>query len=157
MNETNETQGPPEEVPGESAQFDARLMTAIQTLETLTEIAPDEESEASLEEALGVLRGVQNSTDTASLGQDEVNDTETNLTENETETNLTDDNMTDSNLSDENLTENDTELNETELETSGEETEEQEEEPSQEAPVNSGSQGGGPPGFVSGLIGGLFG
>ncbi len=53
---------------GESAQFDARLMTAINTVEVLVEIAPDEESEQALQDVLDSLEEVQENTDTASLG-----------------------------------------------------------------------------------------
>lgn len=56
---------------GASAQFDARLQTAISTLDALTEIAPSEEAQNGIEEALTTLEGVQNSTDTASLGPEE--------------------------------------------------------------------------------------
>lgn len=68
--EENETEGPPEDVPGGSAQFDARLMTAINTVDALTEIAPNDDVEQRLENALDILRGVQDDTDTASLGPD---------------------------------------------------------------------------------------
>lgn len=67
-NETNGTEGPPEDAPGKSAQFDARLMTAINTVDALTEIAPNEDAEQRLENALSILRGVQEDTDTKSLG-----------------------------------------------------------------------------------------
>lgn len=51
---------------GESAQFDARLGTAINTLDSLVEIAPNEEARNGLQNALDNLREVQNNTDTAS-------------------------------------------------------------------------------------------
>lgn len=54
-----------------TASFDARLQTAISTLDALTEIAPSEEAQNGIEEALTTLEGVQNSTDTASLGPEE--------------------------------------------------------------------------------------
>jgi hypothetical protein len=70
---------------GKSAQFDARLMTAINTVDALTEMAPSDESEQQLEEALEILRGVQSDTDTASLGPadkgDDVEDSDVNETE----------------------------------------------------------------------------
>lgn len=87
--ELNETRGPPEGAPGRSAQFDARLMTAINTLETLVDIAPSDEASSQLQESLDIMRGVQNSTDTASLGPEDTEDdseTEMNETEEENET-----------------------------------------------------------------------
>ncbi|MFB6166825.1 MAG: hypothetical protein ABEJ62_01010 [Candidatus Nanohaloarchaea archaeon] len=51
---------------GKSAQFDARLMTAINTVDALTEMAPNDDAEQRLEKALSILRGVQEDTDTAS-------------------------------------------------------------------------------------------
>lgn len=105
---------------GESASFDAQLMTAIQTLDRLTAIAPNDDVEQRLERALEILRGVQEDTDTASLGPDNRTDADTNETE---------------------------EAKETE---SGEQGP-----PEDRGP--SGDQGGGPPGFVGDLIGGLFG
>jgi hypothetical protein len=59
----NETE---ENEQGESAQFDARLGTAINTLDSLVEIAPNEEARNGLQNALDNLREVQNNTDTAS-------------------------------------------------------------------------------------------
>ncbi|MDY6773585.1 MAG: hypothetical protein SVS85_00165, partial [Candidatus Nanohaloarchaea archaeon] len=55
-----------EHAPGKSAEFDARLMTAINTVDALTEIAPSNETEQRLEKALAILKGVQEDTDTAS-------------------------------------------------------------------------------------------
>jgi hypothetical protein len=79
--ELNETRGSPEGVPGRSAQFDSRLMTAISTLETLVDIAPSDEASSQLEEALDIMRGVQNSTETASLGPEDSDDSETEMNE----------------------------------------------------------------------------
>lgn len=50
----------------ESAQFDARLGTAINTLDSLVEIAPNEQARTGIESALNELRNVQNDTETAS-------------------------------------------------------------------------------------------
>lgn len=66
--ETEETEG---ESQGDSAQFDARLGTAIRTVDALVEIAPNDEAEQGLQNALEELRAVQNNTDTASLGSEE--------------------------------------------------------------------------------------
>ncbi|MFB6241709.1 MAG: hypothetical protein ABEJ36_02800 [Candidatus Nanosalina sp.] len=128
VTELNESEGPPENVPGRSAQFDARLMTAINTLETLVDIAPSDEARQSLRNAVEILRDVQNTTDTASLGPDAPEE------ENETELNETE-------MDEEEL--NETEVDESEVEGSGED--------------RGQRQGRGPPGFVRGLLGGLFG
>ncbi|MBY6293906.1 hypothetical protein GLU60_00770 [Nanohaloarchaea archaeon H01] len=70
--EVNETEKENErEAEGRSAQFDARLGVAIDTVSTLVEIAPNEEVRNGLQNALSQLREVQNETDTASLGPEE--------------------------------------------------------------------------------------
>lgn len=118
---TNETEEPPEDagVEGESAQFDARLMTAIDTLETLVDIAPNDQARQNLETALETLRTVQENTDTASLGPDG-NQTEEEGNESSEETN----------------------------------NDQRQGPPEDRGP---GNQGGGPPGFVQQMLGGLFG
>jgi hypothetical protein len=118
-NETNGTEGPPGDAPGKSASFDARLMTAITTIDALTGMAPNDDVEQRLENALEILRGVQEDTDTRSLGDDNrTGGDEGNQTGNE-------------------------------------------EEPDQQGPPEdrgpSGSQGGGPPGFVRNMLSGIFG
>lgn len=108
------------------AQFDARLQTAITTLEALTEIAPSDEAEKGIEEALSTLREVQNSTYTASLG-DRDRDRDMDRDRNQTGENRSD---------------------------SGQQG------PSEDAGPGGDkgpSENGNRPGFVQGLIGGIFG
>lgn len=69
--EDEETEESESESQRESAQFDARLGTAIRTVDALIEIAPNDEAEQGLQNALDELRTVQNSTDTASPGSEE--------------------------------------------------------------------------------------
>lgn len=87
--ETNETEGnateKPEEAEGKSAQFDSRLKVAIDTLDALTEIAPNEEAENGLQTALEQLKSVQENTETDSLGDDSP-ENESEEAENETGT-----------------------------------------------------------------------
>jgi glucan-binding YG repeat protein len=68
--EEEETEESETESQGESAQFDARLGVAIDTVSALVEIAPNEEAETGLQNALDQLREVQNQTDTASLPEE---------------------------------------------------------------------------------------
>lgn len=68
----------PEVDNGTGAQFDARLQTAIMTLDALTEIAPTEEAKTGIENALSTLKEVQNSTETESLGPDRDKDRDRN-------------------------------------------------------------------------------
>ncbi|MFB6214156.1 MAG: hypothetical protein ABEJ07_06380 [Candidatus Nanohaloarchaea archaeon] len=125
----NETRGNVSRGPGRSAQFDARLMTAINTVDALTKIAPNDDVEQRLERALEILRNVKEDTDTASLGPD-----------NET--------------SDEDTGERGPPADRgpgqqgppEDAGSSG-----------QQGPQNRGRQGGGPPGFVRRMLGGLFG
>lgn len=89
-NETgNATRGPanvPEPQQGRTAQFNARLMTAIKTVEVLAEIAPSDNSERRLNTALSILRSVQEDTDTESLGPGNRTEPEMNETGEENET-----------------------------------------------------------------------
>ncbi|MFB6217424.1 MAG: hypothetical protein ABEJ72_10765, partial [Candidatus Aenigmatarchaeota archaeon] len=68
----------PEEIRG--AQFDARLMTAIQTLEFLVNIAPSDDAGNRIERALEILKDVQNDTDTRSLEPGNVTEVQENQT-----------------------------------------------------------------------------
>lgn len=112
----NKTRGPPDDVPrGESAQFDARLMTAINTVGTLIQIAPNDEARQHLQDALNSLEMAQSATDTASLGSED---------------------------------------NKTEAE--NQQRQGPPEDRGQGLSNNRGQKGGGPPGFVSNLLGGLF-
>lgn len=79
--EINESERP--DSPGESAQFDARLGVAINTVSTLVEIAPNDEARDGLQNALDQLREVQNQTDTASLGPEDRPDEAENESEEE--------------------------------------------------------------------------
>ncbi len=112
----------------ESAQFDARLKVAIDTVSTLVKIAPDNESREGLQNALETLEEVQDSTDTASLGPEERPE-EGNQSEEKTW----------------NTTE--------EVENTTEEDVEEEEQNSSNSRPSSNSNR---PGFVSKMIGGIF-
>lgn len=59
-----------EEAATESGQFDARLEVAINTVSTLVEIAPSEEAETGLQNALDQLREVQEETGTETPPED---------------------------------------------------------------------------------------
>lgn len=83
--EDEETEESENESQGESAQFDARLSTAIRTVDALIEIAPNDEAEQGLQNALNELRAVQNNTDTASLGSEDRAEEAENESENGSE------------------------------------------------------------------------
>ncbi len=123
-----------DEADGESAQFDARLKVATDTVRALIEIAPNDQAEQGLQNALEELERVQNNTDTASLGPEERPEGPETPEESETES--------------EEETENETE----------QESSERRGPPEDRGPSGTpGGENSNRPGFVSGMLGGIFG